>query len=71
MRPDVIAEVTNYVAYANPNQAAISLVDEEISSDPSIYPNDEVKKRLFAFDALPSKVNRFVSRIFTRFTSGQ
>ena len=71
MRPDVIAGVTNYVAYANPNQAATPLVEKEISSDSSIYPNDEVKQRLFAFEALPSKVNRVVSRIFTRFTSGK
>jgi len=49
MRPDVIAPITDYVAYANPNKASDELVDPEIRNDPAIYPTDEVLERLAGF----------------------
>ena len=36
MKPEIIAEVTNYVWYANPNKAADEFVDAEILNDNSI-----------------------------------
>ena len=35
MRPEVIAKITNYVSYANANQAANGMVDEEIRDNPN------------------------------------
>ncbi|WP_066016756.1 hypothetical protein [Endozoicomonas atrinae] len=71
LRPDVIANITDYVAYANPNKTATPLVDGEIRENPGIYPTDEAKERLFVFEVLPSKVNRQINRMFTKLTSGQ
>lgn len=47
--PHVNAEITNYIAYATPNQAAIDmgLIDEEMLEDPNVYPDDELMERLF------------------------
>ncbi|MCB9436656.1 MAG: spermidine/putrescine ABC transporter substrate-binding protein [Anaerolineales bacterium] len=47
--PQVGADISNYTAYASPNQAAIdmSLIDEDFLSDPAIYPTDEVMDRLY------------------------
>ncbi|WP_419836013.1 extracellular solute-binding protein [Endozoicomonas atrinae] len=71
LRPDVIANITDYVAYANPNKTATPLVDGEIRENSGIYPTDEAKERLFVFEVLPSKVNRQINRMFTKLTSGQ
>src|SRR6185437_9470444 len=47
LRPEIIAAISNTVAYANPNTLATDLVDEEIRNDPNIYPSQEVRARLF------------------------
>ena len=71
LRPDVIANITDYVAYANPNKSATTLVDDDIRENPGIYPTNEAKERLFVFEVLPSKINRQINRMFTKLTSGQ
>ena len=38
MRPEIIAEVSNYVSYPNANAASYSLLDETITGDPMISP---------------------------------
>lgn len=49
LHPQVGADISNYTAYATPNQVAIDngLIDEELLDNPSIYPTDEVRERLF------------------------
>ncbi len=44
------ADLTNYIAYASPNQASIEsgLIDEEILNDPAIFPPPEQVATLFA-----------------------
>jgi len=71
LQPEVIAEVTNYVFYANPNAASVELVDAEIIEDPSIYPPDEVKAKLFPDLVKSPKYDRLVTRAWTRFKTGQ
>ena len=43
------ADISNYTAYASPNQAAIDggLIDEEMLTDNSIYPSEETRMNLF------------------------
>ncbi len=47
--PQVGADISNYTAYATPNQASIDeeLIDPELLEDPAIYPNEELMTRLF------------------------
>ena len=71
MDPAVIANITNYVAYANPNAASQDLVDPEIKADPGIYPTDEVKKRLFPDKAASAKLDRMRTRALTAIKTGQ
>ena len=71
MRPDVIADITNYVWYANPNPASDELIDEEITGDPAIYPSDEVKKKLFPSIPDSPKFDRLQTRAWTRLKTGQ
>ena len=71
LRPEVIAEVQNYVSYASGNKAAFDLVDEEIRNNPGVYPTEEAKKKLFTFVVLPSEVDRLQTRIWTRLKTGK
>ena len=47
MRPDVIARVTNYVAFANANRASQRYVDREILDNPALYPDKATLDRLY------------------------
>jgi putrescine transport system substrate-binding protein len=64
--PKVIADASNAVHYANPNPKATELVDEAVRTDPSIYPTDEVKKRLFVLAEHSDKDLRAINRTWTR-----
>ena len=71
MDPQVIASISNYVAYANANKAATPLVDEAVRNDPGVYPSEETKQRLVTIRGLPDKVQRLKVRAWTRIKSGQ
>ncbi|MGQ0799711.1 MAG: extracellular solute-binding protein [Pseudomarimonas sp.] len=71
MRPDVIADISNYVAYANGNAASKSLVDAEITGDPNIYPDEATMAKLFTLAVLPPEVDRQYTRLWTTLKSGQ
>ena len=70
MRPEVIAKATNYVAYANGNEASQEFVDEEVLNDPAVYPTPEVIDRLFTTTELPPRVQRTATREWTRVKTG-
>ena len=71
LRPDVIAECTNYTYYANGNQAAKKLVLPEILEDPAIYPDAETQKRMFPSVVRTEEVQRVITREWTRLKTGQ
>ena len=71
LRPQVSADISNYVAYASGNAAALELVEEEIRSDGNIYPSAEVQAKLFTFAVLPPEVDRLYTRIWTTLKTGQ
>ncbi|MDZ4766427.1 MAG: spermidine/putrescine ABC transporter substrate-binding protein [Chloroflexota bacterium] len=53
--PQVGADISNYTAYASPNQAAIDagLIAPELLENPGIYPSDETLARLFFLEEVP------------------
>jgi len=71
MRPEVMAGVQNYVAYASANQAAIPYVDTEILEDPGIFPSEEVQDKLYPLAVLPPEVDRLFNRHWTTLKTGQ
>ena len=71
LRPEVIAEITNYVAYANANAAAESLVDEEIRADAGIYPPAETRAKFITLQTPSDRETRNVTRAWTRVKTGQ
>jgi putrescine transport system substrate-binding protein len=67
--PAVIAAISNYVFYANPNQASAGLLDESLRSDPGIYPPESVKAKLFVTKTEDDKTIRQLNRLWTRIKS--
>ena len=71
LRPEVIAAVSDYVGYANPNLKAGELMDQEVRQDPSVYPPQDVLDRLYVSAELPPKIQRLMTRSWTKVKSGQ
>ena len=71
MKPDVAAAITNYVWFPNANAAAFELVDEDIRTDPAIYPTPEVTETLFTGVTYDSRTDRTVTRLWTSVRTGQ
>jgi len=66
LEPEVIADVSNYVYYANPNLAATEHLDAELRDDPGIYPPAGVKARLFVPTERSDREIRDLNRRWTR-----
>lgn len=71
LRPEVIAAVSDYVGYANPNPRAGELMDEEVRNDPAVYPPQAVLDRLYVSAELPRDIQRLMTRNWTRVKSGR
>lgn len=71
MKPEVIAKVSNYVSYASGNKASVPLVDAVIRNNPNIYPPAELKAKMFALKVLPAKINREITREWTKVQTGK
>lgn len=71
LEPQVAADITNYVFFANPNAAATPLVSEEVKSDPAVYPTPEVQAKTFVLEELPPDALRSLTRLWTRLKAGR
>jgi len=71
MRAYVAAAASNYVNYANGNKAAQGLLNDGVINDPAIYPSNETMKNLYSVTAYAPKVNRVVTRLWTKVKTGQ
>lgn len=69
--PAVIAPISDYVGYANPNPASDKLMDQDVRNDPSIYPSPEVMSKLYISTELPPKIMRQMTRSWTKIKSGK
>ncbi len=68
--PKVIAGATNFTYYANANAKANEFVLKEVLDDPAIYPNEEVKKRLWTSKSLSPRAQRDLTRAWTKIKTG-
>ena len=71
LRPEVMASITNYVHYANGNQAADSLVDPAIKADTKVYPSPDMMGKLFALEAMPLNIDRVRTRVWNTIRTGR
>jgi putrescine transport system substrate-binding protein len=71
MRPDVMAGITNTVKYPNGNRASLRFVQDSIKNDPEIYPGTEVRAKLHNLPTMTPEEDRLVTRLWTRFRTGE
>lgn len=71
LQPKVIAAVSEYVGYANPNTQADALMDEDVRQNPSVYPSAAVQQRLYVSSELPPEVMRWITRSWNKLKSGR
>lgn len=72
LRPDIVAEITNEVGYANAVPASAAHLDPAIKSDPVIYPSAEVKAKLFtAAPPAPKDYDRARARAWAKFRAAK
>jgi len=71
MDPQVIANITNFIGYANANSAATPLLDPSIASDNIIFPTPEQQQRLFVQTDDSPEQTRAITRLWQKFKTGQ
>jgi putrescine transport system substrate-binding protein len=71
LNPEVIAKVSDEVGYANPNPASDDLMDQDIRTDEAVYPPKDVQARLYVNSELPPKIQRVMTRSWTKIKSGK
>jgi putrescine transport system substrate-binding protein len=71
LQPEVIAKVSDYVGYANPNPKAGELMNAELRQDETVYPPQAVMDKLYVMKELPPQILRLETRSWTRVKSGK
>lgn len=71
LTPQVIAGISDYVGYANPNPKAGALMDQDVRNDEAVYPPQAVLDKLYISAEMPIKVQRLMTRSWTKVKSGQ
>jgi putrescine transport system substrate-binding protein len=69
--PQVMANNSNYISYANAVPKSKALMDKSITEDPTIYPPPEVMATLFDFAIIPPEVDKLYTRIWTELKTGK
>lgn len=70
MDAENMAAASNYVYYANGNKASQEYLVEDVIGDPAIYPSQEALDNLFTTTPYPARVQRTVTRLWTKIKSG-
>jgi putrescine transport system substrate-binding protein len=71
LKPEIAARNSNFVNYANGNQAAQELLDEKVRADPAVYPDETVLGNLYTTTPSDPRTQREVTRIWTEVKTGQ
>ncbi|WP_092298197.1 polyamine ABC transporter substrate-binding protein [Pseudomonas sp. NFIX28] len=71
LKPEVIAQVSDSVGYANPNPKAGELMDQAVRKDEAVYPPQEIVDKLYVNSELPPKIQRLMTRSWTKVKSGK
>jgi putrescine transport system substrate-binding protein len=71
MDPRVIANISNFIGYANANSAATPLLNASIASDPAIFPPRDQRQRLFVETEDSPEQSRAITRMWQKFKTAQ
>jgi putrescine transport system substrate-binding protein len=70
MDPEVIGKATNYTTYANANKDAAPFVDPAILDNPAVYPDEDVKKRIWLPEAVSAEYDTARTRAWQTIMTG-
>lgn len=70
LRPEVIADCTNFTYYANANAASKEFVLPEILNDPAVYPDAETISRMWAPKPFSEEQDRAINRAWQMIKAG-
>lgn len=70
MRPDIAADIANYVHYANSNKSSWELIRPDIMNNPAIYPPEEDWDVFYPILPVDPRRERFRTRSFARVKAG-
>jgi putrescine transport system substrate-binding protein len=71
LRPQVAAQTSNLIKYANAVSPDIQPLAPAVRADPGVYPPAEVRARLHPERARPADYQRLLTRMWTRFKTGK
>ena len=71
LRPEVAAQNSNLIKYANAVAPDLQPLDQAVRDDPGVYPPAEVRARLTPERARPPDYQRLLTRMWTRFKTGR
>jgi putrescine transport system substrate-binding protein len=71
LRSDIAAQNTNFIGYANAVPSSRAMIDPAIRDDATIYPPDEIRKRLYTITPADRAYERQRTRAWTRVTTGR
>ncbi|ETX14806.1 putrescine/spermidine ABC transporter substrate-binding protein [Roseivivax halodurans JCM 10272] len=70
MDAENMAQASNYVYYANGNEASQQYLNEDVIGDPAIYPDEETLNNLYSVTPYDPRLQRTVTRLWTSIKSG-
>ena len=70
MNGEVMAKASNYVYFANGNKASQAHLNEDVITDPAIYPTEEATANLYVTSPYGPRVQRTVTRLWTKIKTG-
>jgi putrescine transport system substrate-binding protein len=70
LRPEVSAQLSNYLSYPVGNKLALPLVKADIAQDPSTYLSQADMGKMLAPESFSKEARAAMTEVFTRFKKG-
>ncbi|WP_397448001.1 polyamine ABC transporter substrate-binding protein [Pseudomonas sp. NA-150] len=70
LQPQQMANVTNFIHYANSNKSSTALINADVLANQGIYPDDATRSRLFAQKTHDAKDMRAITRVWNTVKTG-
>ena len=70
-KPEVAAQNSSFISYANGNLASQKFIDKSVLDDRTIYPDAATLAKLYIINAHDAKTERVMNRLWTRIKTGR
>jgi putrescine transport system substrate-binding protein len=71
LRPEVAAKNSNFISYANGNQASQKFIEKAVLDDRGVYPDAATMAKLYTVSARDQRAQRATNRLWTRIKTGE